>query len=114
MSNIFATTDRPSVGESNGLVNGLAYHASFEGAEDVYWTAPGLRITRLRLVSDRGYPAWDVSYCHGELNGKKVRVGLPFNQLPKRSMKAEILRWARIENVYAKGTGIFDNISTLC
>ena len=31
----------------------------------VYWTEPGLRVVRLRLLSDPGYPEWDVSYCHG-------------------------------------------------
>ena len=54
----FATVDRPAVGEVNGLVNGQAYHAERHaqvgGVEKVYWTEPGLKITRFRLSSDPG------------------------------------------------------------
>lgn len=50
----FATVDRPDVGEVNGLVNGQAYHAQVGGVEEVYWTEPGLKITRFRLLSDPG------------------------------------------------------------
>ena len=98
--------------EQNGLVNGQQYHD--QKREDCYWTEPGLKITRLRLVSDPGFPVWDVSYCHGKLaDGTLVRVGLPFSQVPKRNRAEFILEWAKREGVYAKGLGIFDNISTL-
>ena len=96
------TTDRPSVGEFNGLVNGIAYHDArheqTDGIDKVYWTEPGLEITRLRLLSDPGFPAWDVSYCHGILNGRHVDVQLPFYQLPKYGkggVKAGLRRRAR-------------------
>lgn len=60
------TTDRPAVGEVNGLVDGIAYHgtrhAQEGGIETVDWTEPGLEITRLRLLSDPGFPLLDVSY----------------------------------------------------
>lgn len=100
--------------ETNGLVNGQEYHAVKRGG--AYWNTPGLRITRLRLVSDPGYPVWDVSYCHGTLaDGTLVDVGLPFSQIPKGKRYAPfILAWAKREGVYAKGIGIFDNASKLC
>lgn len=105
--------------ETNGLVNGLEYHK--EQAEnmhptkpDVDWTEPGLRITRLRLVSDPGYPMWDVSYCYGTLDGYTVKVGLPFSQLPKNRMMNAIIEHAKRAKVYAKRLGILDNISKLC
>lgn len=79
------------------------------------WTSPDLaRITRLRLLSDPGFPMWDVSYCHGvNRAGERVEVLLPFSQLPRRTMRASIVEWARREKVFAKGLGIFEAISTL-
>ena len=42
----FATTDRPSVGEVNGLVNGIAYHNTRHdqdgGVDEVDWTEPSV------------------------------------------------------------------------
>lgn len=106
------------VRETNGLSAGSEYHAAnaanqHPDFESVDWTYPGLRITRLRLVSDPGFPFWDVSYCDGELQGKFVRVSLPFSQLPKRGMNRAIIEHARRDGVYAKGLGIFDCVSTL-
>lgn len=109
------TVDRPAVGEVNGLVNGIAYHNDRHdqegGVETVYWTEPGLEITRLRLLSDPGFPAWDVSYCHGILNGRHVDVGLPFSQLPKYGMRKALYKEAQRTGKFIKG--LF-NLSTLC
>lgn len=114
----FSTTDRPAVGEFNGLVNGIAYHNTRHeqagGVETVDWTEPGLEITRLRLLSDPGFPVWDVSYCHGILNGRHVDVRLPFSQLPKYGkggVKAALYKEAKATGKYIKG--LF-NLSTLC
>ena len=114
--NTFAMTDRPAVGEVNGLVNGIAYHNErhnqADGVEQVDWTEPGLVITRLRLLSDPGFPVWDVSYCHGILNGRHVDVVLPFSQLPKYNMKKWLYKEAQKSGKFIKG--LFDSISTLC
>lgn len=114
--------------ETNGLSElteeqRQAYHARRAEAfkrPPVDWTEPGLKVTRLRLLSDPGFPMWDVSYCEGELNGQPVRVSLPFDQLPKGKdgkgrgrMIGAILEHARRDGVYARGLGILDNISTL-
>jgi hypothetical protein len=110
-----ATINRPSVGEVNGLVNGIAYHNTRHeqegGVETVYWTAPGLEITRFRLLSDPGFPFWDISYVHGVLNGKHVNVQVPFSQIPKRGMKAFIYNEAKATGKFIKG--LFNAISTL-
>jgi hypothetical protein len=109
-------TDRPDVGETNGLVDGIAYHDARhkqEVIEKVDWATKGLYVTRLRLLSDPGFPVWDVSYCHGVLDGKHVDVELPFDQLPKRNYRGFIVQEAKRERVYAKALGILDNISTL-
>jgi hypothetical protein len=57
---------------------------------------------------------WDVSYCHGVLKDfTPVIVDLPFNQLPKKNMFGEIIKYARQDKVYAKGLGVFEALSTL-
>ena len=112
----YTTIDRPAVGEFNGLINGIAYHNERNnqenGVSSVDWDTKGLEITRLRLLSDPGFPAWDVSYCHGVLNGRHVNVVLPFSQLPKRNMKAVLYKEANKTGVFIKG--LFSAISTLC
>jgi hypothetical protein len=98
--------------ETNGLEDGIAYHHQPRN-RTVDWAEPGLKVTRLRLLSDPGLPFWDVSYCHGEINGEQVRVALPFSQLPKRGMRKAIVEQAIRDGVFAKGLGILDNVSTL-
>jgi|WetSurSiteA1Bulk_404760.scaffolds.fasta_scaffold25963_2 hypothetical protein len=102
-------------GETNGLVDPEAYHASVTHKieRSVPWTAKGLRVTRLRLVSDPGFPCWDVSYCHGRIGDEPVNVELPFNQLPKHRIAETILKWAKKDGVFATGIGVFNAISTL-
>ncbi len=93
----------------------------FETAIIVEWTDKRLaKIERLRLLSDPGFPMWDVSYCFGRLkDGTACRVELPFDQLRKKcghtgkSINAQIVEYAQKDGVYAKGLGIFDAISTL-
>ncbi len=87
-----------------------ARHAQGEIGE-CDWTEPGLKVTRLRLIGDPGYPMLDVSYCHGILDGKHVDVVLPFSELPRRGFRKVIVALARKDNVYAEGIGILSNIS---
>lgn len=77
------------------------------------WTDPNLaQITRLRLLGDRDYPYLDISYCHGVLkDGTPVRVKVPFHLLTKKRWRSQIVEYAKQDGVYAKGLGIFDNIS---
>jgi hypothetical protein len=77
----------------------------------VDWTADGLTITRLRLLSDPGHPEWDVSYCYGEIDGKAVQVRLPFSYLPKRNMKSALYAEAKLSGKFIKG--LFQAVSTL-
>lgn len=115
------TTDagEPYSGETNGLVDPKAYHdeVTRKITRRVDWTDPELaRVTRLRLLSDPGFPAWDVSYCHGVLkSGEPVEVVLPFDQLPKGRGKflRAIVDHAIRDGVHAKRLGVFDAISTL-
>lgn len=97
---------------------GIEYHNSLNFVGTVDWGRPGLKITRLRLISDRGFPYWDVSYCHGKLDGKDVRVSLPFSQIPKRDTpagkrygfgKSFIVNEGIRDGVYVKATGILND-----
>lgn len=110
------TMNRPLVGEVNGLVNGITYHGARHEQEDgidrVCWTTKGLKITRLRLLSDPGFPEWDVSYCHGILDGRHVDVELPFSELPKYGMKKWLFNEAKKTGKFIDG--LFSAISTLC
>jgi hypothetical protein len=95
--------------------NDRKFQESWKG-EYVDWSDPDLkRVTRLRLLSDPGFPMWDVSYCFGEMkDGRCVRVQLPFDQLPKGGkLQKTIVEYAKRDKVYAKGLGILDAISTL-
>lgn len=85
-------------------------------ARSVGWEEPGLYVYRLRLLSDPGFPAWDVSYCFGRIKatGELVRVQLPFSQIPKGvGIKRFIVDEAKKAGVYARRLGILDNLSTL-
>ena len=91
---------------SSGIVKALDKGGNMR----VDWADPRLaKVTRLRLLTDPGFPVWDVSYCIGELrDGRTCRVELPFSQLPKSKVKAAILRYAKDDGVYAKGLGLFN------
>lgn len=84
-----------------------------QATRTVPWTEPGLRVFRLRLLSDPGFPFYDVSYCYGTVNDEPVRVALPFDQLPRRGLQRAIVAHAKRDGVFARGIGILDNISTL-
>ena len=106
------TTGLPSV--NWGSPDGQAYLDRIQ--HRLYWDNPKIKeITRLRLISDPGFPMWDVSYCMGVLqDGEPCDVILPFDQLPKRNPKKSIVEFAIADGVYAKKLGILDNISFFC
>lgn len=98
--------------ETNAVENATAFQQYLTTLSDepVAWTDSRLfRVTRLRLLSEPGYPYWDVSYCHGVLvDGTNVRVQLPFDRLPKQGLRAMIVRYAAQDKVYARGLGLLD------
>jgi len=67
------------------------------------------RITRLRLVTDPGFPMWDLSYCYGRLkDGTDVRVQLPQWQFSKRNLNGDLIAMCKEAGVFGKALGIFD------
>ena len=99
----------------------IAAREAIDHKQPVDLTDPRLaRITRLRLVSDPGFPYWDVSYCYGELkDGTPVRVDLPEYQFSRGrarpTLKMHMVRMCQEHGLYAKGLGLLDPdvISTL-
>ena len=79
--------------EINPLVEGYHGEVTENIQHHVSWKNPDLkRIIRLRLLTDRDFPFYDVSYCHGQLkDGSYVDVQLPFSQLPKRWYRKAIV-----------------------
>jgi hypothetical protein len=76
----------------------------------VHWTDPRLEkitLLDLQLILD----AWQVTQCEGYLKtGERVWVSLPFSKLPRYGLRRMIIKYAKEDNVYAKGLGIFDAI----
>lgn len=67
-------------------------------------------ITRLRLLTERGYPYMDISYCYGVLkDGSPVQVQITCGPLSRRTPKASLIEWARQEQAFAKGLGLLDD-----
>ena len=94
------------------------YHAGRNSTNKVSWKTPGLKITRVRMISDRLHHSWDISYVHGTVDGQDVDVRLPFSQVPKLNNQYRnsvdfgfIINAAKRDGVYAKGLGFFDALS---
>ena len=71
--------------------------------------ALGGRVTRLRLLTDPGFPFLDVSYCHATLaDGTVVPVELPFDQIPRVRAIPFIVEQAKREGFNARDLGLLD------
>lgn len=113
-----ARAEEYGVDQTNPLSYDLRAEMEAAGRLDrVDWTDPDLaQIVRFRLITDPGFPVWDVSYCLGRRrDGSLVDVGLPFSQLRKGNggWKRSIVEYAQEAGVNAKRLGFFDAISTL-
>lgn len=111
------TTDRNVYGaqETNGLVNGSAYHEQVDYSQNLTLAqvaAAHGHITRVRILTERtmGGTLCDISYIHASLpSGEIVNVQNHLDNLtPLRALKAEMIRWAKSEGVFAKGLGLLD------
>ena len=105
------TTNYPN--ETNPLPSS-DYH-KVDRSTTVAWDDARLAsISRFRLLTDPGFPMWDVSYCHGILkDGRECRVALPFDQLPKRGMNAFLIAELNKAKLNGHKLGIWDALSKL-
>lgn len=102
------------VRESNPLWTSEATHENVDYSEgDVPLSDPRLvRIVRLRLLTEAGYPGYDVSYCYGQLSdGRFVRVDLGASFLSRRTIKADLIGLAKEAGRFAKGLGLLDDVN---
>lgn len=77
-----------------------------------------VKIERLRLLTDRGFPWWDISYCYGRLaTGELVNVDLGTYQIEKAGRgsvsKAHLIRIAKNAGRWAKGVGLLEQDGNL-
>lgn len=111
MEDIHVKADSYGVRYSGELV-GPGYHDTVD--RTVTWPVAefaqvGGRITRLRLLTDPGFPFFDVSYCHGTLpSGVIVPVDLGYSQLPRRGTSRFIVEQAIADGYSAKVLGLLD------
>lgn len=99
------------VREDNNIAD-AAYDSSALDSSDESWLGdPRLkRIDRLRLLTERGYPYMDVSYCYGTLkDGRRVRVQLTRQQFNRKGLKRQLVELAERANVYGKGLHLLDD-----
>jgi len=110
------------VDETNGLLDGNAYHAQVKYADQMtlgQLADAGGKISRLRILGGGPTDGFycDVSYCHGTLpDGTIVPLYADYPMcFPVRKTKAVLIEWAKEYGVYAKGIGLLDegNWSTL-
>lgn len=62
-------------------------------------------VVRIRLLSDPGFPVWDISYIWGRAkNGELVRLSGYNFQLPKKQpIKALIREWPKLPSLVRTG-----------
>lgn len=100
---------RYGVNETNPIWASEVTHETIE--EHVSLGDPRLeRITRLRLLTEPGYPYFDISYVYGVLkDGRHCRIdGAPMH-LGRKTIKRDLIEWAKEEGAYAKGLGLLDD-----
>lgn len=98
------------VEQTNGIEDVTAWQQFIAEAGHTHLGDPQLaKITRLRLLTEPGYPYFDISYCYGELkNGQAVRIDGAPRHLSRRTPKGDLIAWAKSEGAYAKGLGLLD------
>lgn len=68
--------------------------------------------TRIRFVTDYGFPYYCMSYFHVSIDGVRHSVlGSPFEQVPKRQFRQQLYKILKQVDVYIPC--FFDSISTL-
>lgn len=103
------------VRESNPIETASYTHESVDYSDrDVELSDPRLvRIDRIRLLTEPGYPYYDVSYVYGTMDdGRHVRVDLGTHRIPRarpgRSLNGSLIELAREAGRFAKGLGMLD------
>lgn len=102
---------RYGVNETNPIWASEATHETVDFSVHCTLGDPRVkRVLRLRMLTEPGYPYFDISYCYAELkDGTQVRLaGVPA-QVGRKTIKRDLIAWAREEGAYAKGLGLLDD-----
>lgn len=100
------------VNEDNPIDCAAYDHTAVDYSDYVPLTDPRLAsVDRLRLLTEPGYPYYDISYVWGTLrDGRHVRINTDRMHLerarPGKSLKAIIVEWAKEEGFNAKRLGM--------
>lgn len=104
------------VREDNNIADAAYDSSALAPGVTVDLSDPDLvRIDRIRLLTERGFPAFDLSYCYGTLrDGRHVRVDLGRYQFARarggqgKSLKAQLVDCARAAGRHAHGLHMLD------
>ena len=101
---------RYGVDETNPLWMSEATHENVNYDIHTWLGDPNIkRVVRLRLLTEPGYPYYDISYCYVQMkDGQYARLGGYIPTLSKRFIKRDLIAWAKEEGVFAKGLGLLD------
>ncbi|RKZ20207.1 hypothetical protein DRQ50_00175 [bacterium] len=77
-----------------------------------------LRLERFRMLTDAGFPFWDISYCRGIFRDddgteRYCEVVLPFSQLTKGKWWSEVKAHAQRDGVNLSRIKLWDSVSKL-
>jgi hypothetical protein len=99
------------VNETNPLWTSEATHENVDFSIHVTLGSPEVaRVVRLRLLTEPGYPYFDISYCYVQLkDGRYARLSDTPMSLGRKTLKRDLIAWAREEGAYAKGLGLLDD-----
>lgn len=110
---------RYGVQESNPVWMGEYDHTDINYDVYCHLSDPDLvKVDRIRLLTEGGYPYYDISYVWGTLkDGTHVRVSVDEQHLPRvrpgKSLNSILVDWASKYGRHAKRLGMFDAVSLL-
>lgn len=101
---------RYGVDETNPLWMSEATHENVDYDQHVVLADRNLvRIVRVRLLTEPGYPYYDVSYIYGQMkDGSYVRLADAPMHLSRRNPKGDLIAWAKESKRFAKDLGLLD------
>lgn len=112
------TTNPYGVREANNIADAAYTSSDVDYSEgNVPLSDPELvSIDRIRLLTEPGFPLYDLSYCWGTLrDGRHVRVDLGRYQFARarggqgKSLKGQLIECAREAGVNAKALGMLSD-----
>jgi hypothetical protein len=91
-------------GDWNGYLDTLADDGRAFGLDEI------AKLTRVRLLTDRGCPFLDLSYAMGELaDGSHCRVRIDCSSLGRKTYRSEIAAECKRLGVNANKLGVWDS-----